>query len=104
LRNEGNNHRTNPDEYARRNVAHKGCFALDYYYGGGDDVHFVFSSLQLQHVNIRRQQQAQTAVQKCHQAVLIGVVQVPRPGGGFALIWDALHPHVERIYVHTELN
>jgi hypothetical protein len=44
---------------------------------GGYDVHFVLSSLQLQHVNIRRQQQAQTAVQKGHQAVLIGDVQLP---------------------------
>jgi hypothetical protein len=62
--------------------------------------HFVLSSLQLQYVNIRRQQQAQTAVQKGHQAVLID----PDRGGAGAFIWDALHGHVERIYVHTELN
>jgi hypothetical protein len=24
--------------------------------------------------------------------------------GAVAFIWDALHVHVERIYVHTELN
>jgi hypothetical protein len=36
--------------------------------------------------------------------VLIGDVQVPSHRGAGAFIWDALHLHVERIYVYTELN
>jgi hypothetical protein len=63
-------------------------------------VMYSFHPFSLQLVNTRRQQQAPKAVQKGYQSVLIG----PDRRGAGALIWDALHVHVERSYVHTELT